>query len=139
MTVAITVRTAMACDDVRIEEGGKLIAIGIINPVLGVGDRRSAIGRPSLRLHFLLSLDVLEAGEHRLMFRLRGLQSARGQTVKLGVVFTSAAKQIPFPIGPLILPLAEEEHGFKLQQQVGERWRTVATWRFEETEDETDD
>lgn len=136
MTAAITVRTALACDDIRSESDGKLIAIGIINPVLSIGPASSIAGRTALRLYFLLSLDVSEPGEHSLTFRLRGLESSRGQTVKLGVIFTSAAKQIPFPIGPLILPLSDEERGFMLQQQINERWRTFARWRFEAVNEE---
>lgn len=132
MTGTVTVRTALACDDIRIEESGKLIAVGIINPVLGlVGERSDAVA-PALRLHFLLSVDVTEPGEYRMAFRVRGLDSARGPSVKLGVVFGEAARHIPFPIGPLTLALADETRGFRLQQQVGERWRTVAIWRFED-------
>lgn len=134
MTDAVVIRTAFACEDIRTEQSGKLIAIGLINPILGLGDKRSSSSSPALRFHFLLSIDVSRTGEHHLIFRLRGLTAPLGQTVKLGVVFTELAKNIPFPIGPLVLPLSGEERGFKLQQQVGNRWRTIATWRFEESD-----
>ena len=129
----ITVRTALACEDIRTENSGKLLAIGIINPILGLGSRLTVPGRPALRLHFLLSLDVPEAGEHLLTFRVRGLRNLRGQMVKMRVEFNETAKHIPFPVGPLVLPLVDDENGFKLQQLVEDRWKIIATWRFEDS------
>ena len=131
MTESITVRTALACDDIRVEDGGKLIAIGVVNPIINIGEDSSFSSRSALRLYFLLSLDVPHEGEHQLVFRLRGIESPKGQTVKLGVVFSVGAKQIPLPIGPLTLPLVLGEQGFKLQQQIGDRWKTIAMWNFE--------
>lgn len=133
MTEAVKVRTALACEDIRIEQNGKLIAIGLLGPILGLGDERASSNRPALRFHFLLSLDVSRKGRHNLAFRLRGLKAPQGQTVELGVEFTGLAKNIPFPIGPLVLPLSEGEHGFELQQRVGDRWQTIAIWRFAES------
>ena len=127
----ITVRTALACDDIRREDSGKLLAIGIMNPILAHQTRQIVTGRPALRLCFLLSLDVPETGEHHLTFRVRGLRNPRGQTVKMGVEFTRTAKHVPFPVGPLALPLVDDETGFKLQQLFDDRWKSIAIWRFE--------
>ncbi|GAL95938.1 hypothetical protein AA0312_2910 [Acetobacter tropicalis NRIC 0312] len=133
MIEAVKIRTALACDDIRIEENGKLIVIGLINPILELNDEQASSRRSALRLNFLLSIDVKKKGNHELAFRLHGLKTPHGQSVKLEVDFSEAAKNIPFPIGPLILPLMEDERGFELQQHLGDRWRTIATWRFSES------
>lgn len=131
MTEVVKVRTALACEDIRIEQNGKLIAIGLINPILRLGDKQASSSRSALRFHFLLSIDVSREGNYDLAFRLRGLKNSHGQTVKLGLMFTETAKNVPFPIGPLVLPLSEDERGFKLQQHVDDRWQTITIWRFE--------
>lgn len=134
MASPVKVRSALACDDIRTEESGKLIAVGITNPVIGLepedhSPRAGAIG--ILRVHFLLSIDVAAAGEHEISFRVRGLSGKRGSRMRAKVDFTASEKNIPFPIGPLRVPIQSGERGFAFEQWLGDRWKRVATWKFD--------
>jgi hypothetical protein len=134
MASAIKVRGAVACDDIRTEENGKLIAIGVTNPIIGVtpeGKNPPRGGKGSLPVHFLILLDVEKTGVHEVAFRTRTLDGRKGSGMQVTVEFTAAVKNVPFPIGPLRVPIASGERGFALQQRVGERWRSVATWAYD--------
>lgn len=126
----IRVRSVIACDDIRTEMDGKLILIGVVNPIFGF-ERGADDVASALRLSFLLTIDVPAAGDYELTFRARSLTSTQGRTVKLGVSFFQAADQIPFPTGPFVFPITPTEKGFKFQQQTEGRWRTLAEWRLE--------
>lgn len=135
MTVfVIRARNAIACEDLRQEADGKMFAIGILNPLIGRDKPRDDGTFPPIKLHFILSLDVPEKGEHEMRFRLRPLTGKGGSsTAKLRVQFIEAAKNIPFPLGPMRVRLGKDATGFVLEQAAGEhRWTRVASWRLED-------
>lgn len=130
----IKVRNAIACEDLRQEVDGKLFAIGIINPIIWRGKPREDGTWPPIKLHFILSLDVPEAGEYEMRFRLRPSpgNDRRSQT-KVRVRFLAAAENVPFPIGPLRARPGKETTSFLLEQALDEnRWKRVAKWRLED-------
>jgi hypothetical protein len=133
MTLPIKVRSALACDDIRTERGGEIIAIGITNPVIGLTLREPPKpgAKGFLRVHFLLAIDVQEAGEQTISLRVRTAAGKVGTEVTLKVDFFQPEKNIPFPVGPFSVPIWERETGFKLEQLIERRWRLVASWRFE--------
>ena len=130
MTAAVLARAAFACDDIQQDPNGRLVAIGLMNPILGLGEIQALLNRPTLGLHFLLSLDVKQPGTHQLVFRLRGLTAPHGHMVTMNVQFTWPVRNIPFPVGPVDLLLADEKCGFCFEQRVGERWQVIAVWHF---------
>jgi hypothetical protein len=133
----IKVRTAFACEDLRHEMDGKLFAIGIHNPVLGRPPLLEDGTSPATKLHFILSLDVPEAGDFDMRFRLRPLGGkGRGSSTKLRVQFLEAANNIPFPIGPMRMRPDADAMGFSLEQEIGDgRWKRLAEWHFGNLED----
>lgn len=132
--LSVTVKSAFACEDLRHEVDGKIFVIGIQNPVLGRPKPLKDGSAAAVKLHFLLSLNVQEAGEFEMRFRLRPLgEKGVGSSTKLRVQFLEAADNIPFPIGPLRIRAEADSAGFLLEQEAGnDRWNRVADWRFGE-------
>lgn len=129
----IKVRSALGCDDIREEANGKFIAVGLFGPVLSlVPERTSGDGDEdrTFRAHFLLSVDVLATGEHKLEFRLRR-GSGGGGTARLTVQFEAVAENVPFPLGPMTLRVPEGETELTLAIKDGERWKRISSWSIE--------
>jgi hypothetical protein len=132
MVPSIKVRSALVCDDIRIEQGGKIIAVGITNPVMEISPSEPGnFEMGVLPVHLLLTLAVFAAGEQEFTFRVRASTLRKGTIYRAKVEFIEAADNIPFPIGPFRVPIRPGECGFVLEHRVGERWKRIATWKFD--------
>lgn len=133
-TNSVKVVAVLACDDVRREEDGKLIVIGVTMPSLSVAPSpgsKSIDEMEPLRLRFLLILDVLEKGPAEIRFQLKRKGARRGHRRRLSTVFLNTGKSVPLPIGPFLLMPQPGDTGFILQQRIGDRWRDIAAWEID--------
>lgn len=133
MTLPIRVRSVLGCDDVRDEPNGKLIAIGLFGPDLELSlppnDKSPPAGRV-VKMHCLLSVDILEPGEHVLEFQL--LSSAGGGgTARVTVEFTGEAQQVPFSVGPMTVKVPQGRSRLTFSIKDGGRWKRLTRWQVE--------
>lgn len=132
MKKGVEVLTAIACEDIRQESNGKIFAVGVLNPVFGVETPSSDAPVPVIKLHFLMSLNVRETGDHTLEFRLRPIKGPGSTTVKMGVIFMETADNIPFPVGPMRVRNPSDNPGLILEQKTGQnRWHELQRWRID--------
>src|SRR4051812_17607914 len=124
----IRFRSALACEDLREDSDGKLIAVGILSPVLNVTapKQRSVDELPPLKFHFLLVVDFLEVGEMELKFRLKRARAVFGSRTQIDIRVTALQKQVPFAVAPLTLKPRPGDEGFLLQHPDDDRWTTIA-------------
>lgn len=138
---AVKFVSALACEDIREEADGKIMAIGIISPVIGLEASRSSPDAEvmPLKLHFLLVVDFLEQGSIDLRFRLKRTGSFAGTIRrKMGILVAEPQKRVPLPVGPFLFKPRPGDDGFLLQYQVGERWRTIGRWTIDPPIPETE-
>lgn len=131
---ALRITSALACEDLRRDQDGKIIAIGILTPTIGlkVSSKVKSVSEiDPLRFHFLLTVDFLRAGDLDLRFRLKRGRAITGSTRRLSISVIEPEKNAPLPIGPFSIRPRPGDEELVLQHSVEGKWRRIATWRIE--------
>jgi hypothetical protein len=123
MSKPYRVATALLCDDVRIEEGGKPMIIGISSPVIGF---TKFPAKP--RVWVVPIIDALEIGVYPLSFRI--VNEAGEKVFEADGAFDAdeILNGTVAPLGPFTIPL-EGPGSFRLEAGSEGDFDIVQTWQ----------
>lgn len=120
MTAKVDVRYAFLCDDIRREDNGKLIIVGIYDTSVNVR------GTPvNLQFSVLLGLDILEIGETDLDVQITADGEVKGGVNGHLEISDKGITHAPIPPIPLLNLKGPCEISVQWRQGKTDEWRTA--------------
>jgi hypothetical protein len=127
---AIRLVSALACEDLREDANGKLIATGILGPAMHVTRPKDIEKAPPMKIFFLVVVDFLEATRLQMKFRFKDIGTTINLAQTKDITVTQVYKNVPLEVGPFFFKPEADDKGFELQFSSGGRWKTIARWLY---------
>src|SRR4051794_4058924 len=112
--------TAIVCDDIRREDNGKEILIGVYS-----GDITVATFPANLRLFFWISTFVEEGGEQVVNMRVLGPGDVQLIKGEFRIQVSAFPSEGSLPVGPLLLQIQTEGKITLQIKRAGSKWETI--------------
>ncbi|MBL8663670.1 MAG: hypothetical protein JNM29_12620 [Candidatus Odyssella sp.] len=119
----LKIKAAFVCEDVRHEQSGKAIYIGVYSALI-----YSSAFPVSLALHFVLMNEIPAPGEYSAKLRVRD-EDVDAKPVELTLSANAAAPILTelASFGPILIH-AKKPQQFWLEQEVEGKWETIGAW-----------